>query len=93
MKYECRKIENCFANTQSYEYKLPVAAWRLRALLDEGWSVRVNEKLRRPVFIAEREATTIKGVLSEAILRLSFADEKWKTEKDDFERWLENINV
>lgn len=88
MKYECKKVDNCFAGSQTWEYGLPIDAESFSALLPEGWSLRRNTRLRRPVFVAEREGLNVKGVLDSKFIRVSFPDNNWEEEKNDFEAWL-----
>jgi len=89
MIFECKKIENCFADSQTYEYKLPVTAEDFLQLLGEGWDTRCNHKLRRPVFLAEGHGLRIKGTLAGNLIRVSFPDASWEQEKISFEEWME----
>ncbi|MDO4566548.1 MAG: hypothetical protein Q4B42_04385 [Oscillospiraceae bacterium] len=93
MKCECKKTENCFADSQSYEYRLPLSIEELSALLPEDWSQRRNLKLRRPVLIAERGGVQLKGVLESCIIKASFPEADWCAEKARFEAWLEETDV
>lgn len=92
MKFECRKTENCFVNSRTYEYALPVTGEALCARLPEDWTKRRNMKLRRPVFVADREGVNLKGALAQKTVKASFPEEGWKTEKAMFERWLEELD-
>ena len=60
MKFTCKKTENCFADSQTYEYVLPVSGEALLGRL-AGWETRRNEKLRRPTFSADRGGVNVKG--------------------------------
>ena len=91
MTFTCKKTENCFSDSQTYEYKLPVTMEQFRTLLDESWSQRCNQKLRRPVFLAEKGNVRLKGVLAGTNLRVSYLDSVWQQEKQTFESWLEGI--
>lgn len=92
MKFECAKTENCFADSQTYEYKLPVTGGEFVPLLS-GWAVRVNKKLRLPVFLADRNGVNIKGILSHNVIKASFPANRWEEEKAAFERWLGGTDV
>lgn len=92
MIFTSKKTENCFADSQTYEYALPVSGEEFRALLPADWAIRLNTKLRRPVFVAERDGVNIKGVLALSTIRVSFPDERWESEKRAFEEWLEGLN-
>lgn len=90
MKFDCVKTENCFADSRTYEYTLPVTGEELFPRL-AGWEARKNLKLRRPVLAAERNGVRLKGVLEYRTLRVSFPTEGWETEKAEFEKWLEGL--
>ena len=92
MNIECKKTNNCFADSQTYEYRLPVTVEEFAACL-EGWQLRRNERLRRPVLIGERGRVKAKGVLSGDLLRVSYPDDRWEAEKEAFEAWLEGLHV
>ena len=92
MKFDCKKTENCFADSQTYEYRLPVTAEEFLKFLDETWQTRCNQKLRRPVFIAEKSGTRIKGILAGNIIRVSFLNNSWEILKNNFEEWMTNTH-
>ena len=84
------KVENCFAESQTYEYVLTVTGGEfLEGLKD--WSVRFNRKLRRPVGIAERDGVVLKTVLAGSTVRASFPDGCWQEKKREFEEYLRNL--
>ena len=87
MRFEVKKAENCFADSQSYEYRLPLDGQSIAAMLD-GWEVKENHKYRRPMFTADRDGVNIKGILKANIIKVSFPGNRWETEKTGFERWL-----
>lgn len=93
MKFEVKKTENCFADSQTYEYRLPVTGQEFLSLLDANWQTRCNLKLRRPVFLAEREGVRIKGILTTDLIRVSFPDQDWQSLKHQFEQELDNYYV
>lgn len=88
MNFDCKKTENCFVDSQTYEYLLPVIAEKFLECLDETWEKRCNQKLRRPVFIAERDGTRIKGILAGNVIRVSFLNDSWEILKNNFEEWM-----
>lgn len=88
MEFEVRKTENCFVNSETYEYSLPIRAEEFLKLIEDDYSVRLNTRLRRPVFIAESEDIKIKAVLKSQRIRVSFNDERWERLKDEFEHFL-----
>ena len=87
MRYEVKKTENCFVDSQTYEYKLPLDGQSFAALLS-GWEVRENHKYRRPLFTADKDGVNIKGVLKAGVIKVSFPENGWEAEKADFESWL-----
>ncbi|MGI6151769.1 MAG: hypothetical protein ACOYIR_07450 [Christensenellales bacterium] len=92
MKFECVKTENCFAGSQTYEYRLPITGEEFSRLLS-GWEVRVNARLRRPVFLADRNGVNVKGLLAHNVIKASFPEDRWEEEKAAFEEWLGGMDV
>jgi len=92
MKFECKKTENCFADAQTYEYRLPISGEAFSRFLS-GWEVRVNAKLRRPVFLADKNGVHVKGLLAHNVIRASFPQSRWEAEKAAFETWLGGIDA
>ena len=90
MKFEARKIENCFADSRTYEYELPVDGENFLKYIPD-WKIRINEKLRRPTAIAERQRVIIKFILKNNRFRVSFPEESWEKEKNKFEMFLEKL--
>lgn len=88
MEFEVRKTENCFVNSETYEYALPVTAEDFLKLIEGSYSVRLNERLRRPVFIAESDNIKIKAVLKSKKIRVSFDEARWEELKEEFEAFL-----
>lgn len=91
MNFQCQKTENCFTDAQTYEYNLPITAEAFTQLLDESWQLRCNQKLRRPVFLAEGHSLRIKGILAGTIIRVSFPTVDWELHKTNFENFLKNL--
>ena len=63
MKFQCKKVENCFAQARTYEYQLPVTGEELARRLP-GFQVTENHRFRRPVFSAMRTETITTGALT-----------------------------
>lgn len=93
MNFECKKAENCFSDSQTYEYRLPVTGEEFLHRLDDAWQTRCNDKLRRPVFLAEKKDVRIKGILSANVIRVSFPAIDWESHKDMFEKEILNFYV
>ena len=88
MEFEVRKTENCFVNSETYEYSLPIGAEEFLKLIEDDYNVRLNTRLRRPVFIAESEEIKIKAVLKSQKIRVSFDEARWEELKEQFEAFL-----
>lgn len=88
MEFEVRKTENCFVNTETYEYSVPITAEDFLKLIEDDYNVRLNMKLRRPVFIAESEDIKIKAALKSQKIRVSFNEERREELKEKFEAFL-----
>jgi len=87
MKFEVRKTENCFANSQSYEYQLPLDGQSFCALLDD-WEVKEHHKYRRPMFTADKSGVNVKGILKANTIKVSYPSDSWEREKEEFENFL-----
>ena len=92
MLFEVQKTENCFADSHTFEYRLPLDGQCFSALLS-GWEVSENYKYRRPLFIADRNGINIKGILKANTIKVSFQENGWEDRKNDFEHWLEDLNI
>ena len=92
MKFEVKKAENCFADSQNYEYLLPIYGQNFSTLLN-GWEVKEHHKYRRPMFTADRDGVNIKGILKANIVKASFPGDDWEAEKAEFEQWLTSVVV
>jgi hypothetical protein len=91
MDFSVKKLENCFANAENYEYRLDVKGEHLQQLLaDAGQAeVRVNKQLRRPVFIATlANGVRIKGELATSDIRVGYQPDAALEQKAAFESWL-----
>lgn len=93
MNFKCQKTENCFSDSQTYEYGLPITAEAFMQLLDDSWQIRCNYKLRRPVFLAENHSIKIKGILAGTVIRVSFPNSDPERFQTEFDQFLTKIQV
>lgn len=92
MKYEVKKTENCFSDTQTYEYRFPIDNQELLQYL-KLFSIKKYETLRRPTFLAtDAGGIQIKGILKDNICKVSFPDVTWEVSKIEFEGFIESLN-
>ena len=91
MRFEVKKVENCFADSRSFEYRLPIEGREFTSLL-AGWEIKENHKFRRPLFTADRDGVNIKGILKASVIKVSFPEDCWEGKKADFEQWLMTID-
>lgn len=92
MVFDSAKTENCFADSRTYDYRLPVTAEAFAARL-AGWRVAENRKYRRPMFTADKNGVNVKGVLSGRVIKASFPEDRWEAEKAAFENWLAGLEA
>lgn len=92
MKFEVKKVDNCFSDAQSYEYKVPVTGQQIIRHMS-GWNIKENHKYRRAMFIGNRDGSHTKGVLKANVFRVSFRDDRWEWEKAEFEVWLGGLGT
>ncbi len=92
-QYECKKVENCFSGSNVYEYRLPVRT-------KEGFldcfntigSIKYYRNFPRPCFHAALpEGTTVKGVIADWVIKVSFPDNNPQGSKEHFEKVLEEL--
>lgn len=91
-KFQVKKVDNCFKDSQTYEYKLEI-------IIDENMINKLNElgeveikKFRRPIFMINcKNENKIKGVINSNIIRVSFPDDMWQDRKEEFEKYLDKI--
>jgi len=92
MRFDVKKAENCFKDSRSYEYSIPVDGQSLTKMLD-GWQITEHHKYRRPMFTADKGGINIKGILKANLIKVSYTENNWQTEKDDFESWLSSAGA
>ena len=88
MRFEVKKVDNCFVDSLSFEYRLPVDGQQFSSLLT-GWEVKENHKFRRPLFTADNNGVNVKGILKANVIKVSYPQESWEKDKEEFETRLE----
>lgn len=91
-KFKVNKIDNCFKDNQTYEYKLDLQ-------IDENFLKKLQmlgnievKNFRRPIFMIYCEnENKIKGIINSNIIRVSYPDKNWQYNKKEFEGYLEKI--
>ena len=87
MRFECKKTEDCFAASLTWEYRLPISSRELEGRLT-GWTVAENHRYRRALMTADKGAVNIKGILDSPVIKVSYPENGWEAEKAAFESWL-----
>lgn len=92
-KYECKKIENCFSGTHIYEYRLPL---KVKEEIIECFgafgSIKYYTNFPRPCFqVVTKNGTTIKGVITDSVIKVSFLAGNPQESKEQFELFLEEL--
>ena len=95
MEFQCKKTENCFSDSQTYEYRLCISAEEfLPAYGESALAVKRSDSFRRPFFTADApDGTRIKGVLKEPVIKVSFPEASWEQAKAAFEARLSALEV
>lgn len=91
--FECRKAENCFGESQNYEYKLVCKADE-QFLKDLGalGTLTCKRNFRRPFFVLDLpNKTHVKGVIGDGVIKASFPADRFTECKSDFEKILERL--
>lgn len=91
-KFKVEKVDNCFKDSQTYEYKLDLS-------IDEEMLKKLEilgeveiKKFRRPMFmISCKNENKIKGVINSKTIRVSYPDDVWIERKEEFEKFLREI--
>lgn len=93
MFFESKKAENCFAEAENYEYRIAlVGSEFIRALAVQAQSIRTNERLRRPAFLASLpNGTRVKGVLAKNIIKVGYVPAQAIEQRRAFEQWLRSL--
>ena len=90
MNFKVIKTENCFADSETYEYILPVTGEKMLPYL-ENWDIRINRKLRRPTVIAQKGHIIIKCTLEGTVFRVSYPNDFLREHKTKFEQILRGL--
>ena len=91
-KFDIKKVDNCFKDSQTYEYKLNIEINEdfLEKLKSLG-SIEIKN-FRRPIFMINCEnKNKIKGVIKSNIIKVSFPEDMWQIRKEEFEKFLDEI--
>lgn len=93
MQFESKKVEDCFADAENYEYRIEATGAEFVPLLaSQSENVRINDKLRRPTFTATlKNGTRLKGLLSKDVIKVGFTPEQAPEQKATFEHWLREL--
>jgi len=93
MDFESKKAENCFSDAENYEYRIEATGARFIGVLEPMTEqLRINDKLRRPTFIARlTNGAQLKGLLDKNVIKVGFVQAQAVAQKDDFERWLGSL--
>ncbi|HWR09031.1 hypothetical protein [Sporomusa sp.] len=92
-QFEWKKAENCFGGANIFEYRLAIRA-------DEGFiaglsatgSVKYHRSFPRPFFQASLgDGTTVKGVIADSVIKVSFPQGDWEGSKEQFEIFLTEL--
>ena len=90
MNFKVQKVENCFSDSETYEYLLPISGKSFLQFASD-WDIRVNDRLRRPAAILTKEGITIKCILEGCCFRVSFPAELLISRKAEFEAFLRSL--
>jgi len=91
VEFEVKKTENCFSDSQTYEYRFPIGNQELLRFM-KHYSIRKYETLRRPTFLAtDLGGIQIKGILKDNICKVSFPDAAWEVSKMEFEGFIDSL--
>ena len=91
-KFDIKKVDNCFKDSQTYEYKLNIEIDEefLEKLKSLG-SIEIKN-FRRPIFMINCEnKNEIKGVIKSNSIKVSFPEDMWQIRKEEFEKFLDEI--
>ncbi|SDF35419.1 hypothetical protein [Sporomusa acidovorans] len=93
--YECKKVENCFGGTYVYEYRLGI---KNSEEFLEGFkplaAIKYYKNFPRPFFQAVfTDGTTVKGVIADSVIKVSFPENDALESKQSFETVLEAMLV
>lgn len=91
--YECKKVENCFSSSHMYEYRLPLKTREeVIEQLGKGGLIKYYKNFPRPSFqIQFVSGISIKGVIGDVVIRVSFPDADPLTSQENFEQFLTEL--
>jgi len=91
--FECKKAENCFSESQTYEYRLACSMGErfLNGLVEAG-VLTCRRQIRHPFFTLDLpDHTHVKGVIGDELVKTSFPSEDFGACKARFEKLLERL--
>lgn len=92
--FETKKAENCFADAQTWEYRLSCRNDQLIQQLEQMGELSCKMNLRRPIFMLNMaDGTRVKGTLAGRMMRASFPTGTWQTAKETFEQTLSGFSA
>lgn len=91
-KYNIKKVDNCFKDSQTYEYKLKVEINEDFLEILKNLGELEIKNFRRPIFMINcKNENKIKGVINSKIIRISFPNDAWNERKEEFEKFLDEV--
>lgn len=92
-QYECKKVENCFSSAYIYEYRLPIKATEeFIEYFNTVGSIKYHKNFPRPCFQATlTDGTTIKGVIADSVIKVSFPESTPQASRTNFELLLDDL--
>lgn len=92
-QYEFKKVENCFSSSHVYEYRLTFKTEEeFLECFNAIGSIKYYRNFPRPCFQATlKDGTTVKGVIADWVIKVSFPDNDPQGSKEHFEIFLEEL--
>ena len=93
MRFEVKKVENCFMDAENYEYRIEVFGNEFIELLKLlGAEASINDMLRRPSFKAELDnGVQLKGLLAKDVIKVGYVLGHAAEQKAAFEHWMAGL--
>ena len=90
MEFSFKKAENCFSDAENYEYRIEATGAEFIELLKPRVAeLRINDKLRRPTFIATLpDGVQLKGLLDKNVIKVGYVIGQAAQQKTALEQWL-----
>ena len=93
MDFSFKKAENCFSDAENYEYRIEITGAQFVELLkSQAAELRINDKLRRPTFIATlHNGVQVKGLLDKNVIKIGYVIGQAAEQKAALELWLSTL--